>query len=119
MESINFVPAAVNPNPCPACHQAVEPAYYFCPNCGHNLKPAPPKTSPGSQIELYLKSILLPPFGFIWGYHYLKQKDTKSKLIGLTAIVLTLVILVVVVKTTVALVNTVNEQVNSQMENLF
>ena len=104
---------------CPTCHQPVAPTDYYCANCGQNLRPTPPSTSLGSQVELYLKSILLPPLGIIWSLKYLKQKELKAKLVGLTMIIITVVELGLIAKTTINLINTVNEQVNSQLNQMM
>jgi hypothetical protein len=103
---------------CPGCHQPVAPIDYFCPNCGKNLRPSPLSTSPASQILLYLKTIILPPFGFYWGYRYLRQSDTTSKIVGLITILITLVEIIWLTQTTIAAVNTVNQQVQIQLNGL-
>ncbi len=78
---------------CPVCHQAVSPEFYFCPNCGKNLREKPLSTSLSSQISIYLLSIITPPLCFLtigyWhGIKYLKAKDPKAKEIGIIATVL-------------------------------
>lgn len=106
------------PASCPTCHVPVRPSDYFCANCGTNLRPAPPSIRLSDQLSLYVKSALLPPLGLIWGFAYLRQPTAKSKMVGLTAMVITIAVLVFAVVTTISLVNTVNEQVNSQLEQL-
>jgi hypothetical protein len=101
---------------CQTCHQPVQENFYFCPNCGKNLKPSPPSTSISDQILLYLKSLLLPPMGIIWGFRYLRQSDTKSKVIGLIAISVTIIEIIWLIQTTVYTINTVNQQINQQMK---
>jgi hypothetical protein len=103
---------------CPTCHLPVKPTDYFCANCGYKLKPVPPPTSVTGQLELYFKSFLLPPMGFIWGYRYLKQPDPKSKIVGSAAIIITLAILIIILVSTIGIINTVNDQVNSQLGTL-
>lgn len=103
---------------CPSCHQPVKPADYFCPNCGKNIHPRPPSTSFSGLLILGLKTILLPPLGFIWGFHYFRQSDNKSKVIGLIVIIVTLIETVWLTHVTISMVNTVNQQVNQQM-NLY
>jgi hypothetical protein len=100
---------------CPKCHTQVRTSDYFCFNCGTNLKPVPPSTSAQAQIILYLKSILLPPFGVYWSIAYFKQKDAKSKAVGFIAIAVTLVALAILFILTNSLVKNINEQVNSQL----
>lgn len=116
---VTAVPAPPAAQPlCPKCHVPVGISDFFCRNCGQNLKPTPPSTTLTAQIELYGKSLLLPPLGFIWGFKYLRQPDTKSKLVGLITIVMTIAVLIFIVVSTVKLINTVNEQVNSQLEQM-
>jgi hypothetical protein len=103
---------------CPACHVTVKTTDYYCYNCGRNLHPAPPKTGIGDQILLYIGSLILPPMGIIWGIKYLIQPNTKSKLIGITAICLTVIILYLAVTWSITLINTVNSQVNTQIQNI-
>jgi hypothetical protein len=74
---------------CPYCSYPIIEAFYFCPNCGKSLKPQP--ISVFKQIGIYLISILLPPLGLWPGIKYLRQKNKKAKIIGLIAIILTLV----------------------------
>ncbi|MFA6519025.1 MAG: hypothetical protein WCV93_05265 [Candidatus Shapirobacteria bacterium] len=101
---------------CPTCHQPVEQTDFFCSTCGKNLHPVPPSTSLSSQIVLYLKTLLLPPFGFIWSYRYLRQSDSKSKLIGLFTIVITVIEIIWLIQSTSGLINTVNQQISQQQE---
>ena len=78
---------------CPVCHQPVSPNWYFCPNCGANLHPAPLSTSAGAQAALYLFSIVLPMLCFLFvtrwpGPAYFRSQDPKEKQIGTIAIAL-------------------------------
>lgn len=102
---------------CPACHTLIRPTDYFCFNCGKNLKAKPPSISVTSQIILYLVSIFLPPFGILPAMKYLRQPDQKSKIIGGVAIVLTIISLIFTALFLINLMNTVNQQVNSQLQN--
>ena len=101
---------------CPACHIEVRLTDYFCFNCGKNLRPKPLPTSISSQIILYLKSIVFLPLGIIWGIRYLRQPDRSSKIVGLITIVLTIVIIVIVTRTTVNFIGVLNDQVSSQLQ---
>lgn len=103
---------------CLRCHTDVRATDYFCYNCGNNLKPTPPATDIGSQLLLYLGSLLLPPMGLIWGFKYVKQADSRSKIVGIVAIALTVVILIVATQLTINLMNSVNTQVNTQLQNI-
>ena len=78
---------------CPQCHQPVLLAYYFCPNCGKNLKEPPLSTSIATQAGIYLLSIIMPAIAFIaikyWpGMKYLRSADWTKKQIGIIALVL-------------------------------
>ncbi len=101
---------------CPICHQSVRPIDYFCSNCGKNLRPRPLSTSFSSQISLYVKTLLLPPLGIVWGFRYLRQPDAKSKIVGLITIVITVIEIVFLVKFTINLINIVNQQVSQQAQ---
>ncbi|MFA5025285.1 MAG: zinc ribbon domain-containing protein [Candidatus Shapirobacteria bacterium] len=101
---------------CPKCHQQVNANDYFCPFCGYKIRSPPPSTTFGGILVLLIKTILLPPFGFIWGYRYLRQTNNKSKLIGLVVILITVVELVWGVKASVDLVDMANKQINQQFK---
>ena len=101
---------------CGVCHVDVRPSDYFCFNCGNNLKPKPPSTSLTKQLIVYLESILLPPYGIIIGIRYLKQSEDRSKLVGVICIILTIISIIIFTKITLDLMNNINDQVNSQMQ---
>ena len=103
---------------CSKCHQPIVSTDYFCPNCGKKIRSPPPSTSLSGQIVLYLKSLILPPLGFFWGYQYLRQPDKKSKLIGLFVIIITIIEIIWLIQVTVNIINTANQQINQQM-NLY
>lgn len=100
---------------CLKCHVTVRPTDYFCYNCGSNLKAVPPSVSLIDQIVLYTKSILIPPFGILWGIKYLRQDSGKSKIVGIVAIFLTLTSFIICLILFKDLVNNVNNQVNKQL----
>ncbi len=74
---------------CPVCHQPVKPEYYFCPNCGENLKEVFGGISVWTQIGIYFISVFLPPLGFWPGVKYFMKPNPQAKKIGIIAIVLT------------------------------
>lgn len=103
---------------CPVCHLPMKPEYYFCYNCGKNLRPAPLSTTILKQLGLYVGSVVLMPLGLIWGLRYIKESSVKGKLIGWACIVITIVSFLII---SVFLFNTiqqVNEQVNRQLNGL-
>lgn len=99
---------------CSKCHQQVNGNDYFCPICGYKIRSPPPSTTFWGIVVLLIKTVLLPPFGFIWGYRYLRQADNKSKIIGVAVILITLLELVWGVVATVEIVDTANKQINQQ-----
>jgi hypothetical protein len=103
---------------CPICHVTVRPSDFFCYNCGKNLHPKPLATDIATQILYYAGSIILPPMGFIWGIRYLKDKNTNAKIIGSILFLITIVELVFLTVLSVRLVNSINDQVNKQLENI-
>ena len=100
---------------CPVCHTEVKSTDYFCSNCGKNLKPEPPSTSLTRQIVIYLESFFLPPYGIVIGIRYLRQGDSKSKTVGIISIILTIVSLLILIKFTLDLTNTVNNQLQNMV----
>jgi membrane protease subunit (stomatin/prohibitin family) len=87
---------------CPQCHQSVLPTYYFCPNCGKNLKEPSLSTSISTQTGIYLLSIIMPAIAFLaikyWpGMKYLRSPDWEKKQIGIVAIILMAVSTIVLV----------------------
>jgi hypothetical protein len=103
---------------CPSCHIVVRPTDYFCFNCGKNLRPAQPSLSTGTIITLILGSIVLPPMGIIWAIKYLKWPDTNSKIFAVFLIILTIIELIILTQMSIIFINKINDQVNSQMQNI-
>jgi hypothetical protein len=101
---------------CSKCHQQVNANDYFCPFCGNKIRNPPPSTTVGGIVWLLVKTILLPPLGFIWGYRYLKQDNSKSKIIGVAVILITLAELVYGIVSTVEMVDMANKQINQQIK---
>ena len=97
MEGDSALSATQTPAPapatCPTCHQGLRPEWYFCPNCGTNIHPAPLSTTLTTQLIIYAHSVILPMFLFFsiskWkGYTYFKSDDPVAKQIGTVAVVL-------------------------------
>jgi hypothetical protein len=101
---------------CPACHITVKNTDYFCFNCGHNLRPVPLSTSIWKQFLLYSGSIILVPFGAIWGWRYLRQQNTKAKIIGIICIVITIVTSVALTIYTINLINKVQDEIHNELQ---
>jgi hypothetical protein len=107
------------PKVCPQCHIAVRATDFFCFNCGKSLKEKPKPVGILSQLILYIGCFLLPPLGFWWGFKYMRQDDSKSKMVGVVCIVLTVVALVAVFVLTQNIANTLNQQVNSATSDIL
>ena len=78
---------------CPQCHFPVKPEYYYCPNCGKNLRTPALPTDMLSQVLLYSFSIILPVIFYIavtkWqGIKYIRSSDEKAKQMGYIALAL-------------------------------
>lgn len=103
---------------CPVCHVNIRPTDYFCYNCGKSLKNKPISLSLANIILYLVGSIVLVPMGIIWGIRFFRKGDSNAKIYGIFLIVLTLIELIVLTKFTIDLVNTINDQVNLQLQNL-
>lgn len=101
---------------CPKCQLPILSNFYFCPNCGKSLRPKPLSTSIGKQLGVYLLSLFIPPFGLVPAFKYLLQKETKAKVVGGVAIILTAVSIVITINLTLSLVNQIKSQLNSQLQ---
>lgn len=101
---------------CPFCNFAIPESEnaYFCPNCGKKIKEPPITIS--KQIGIYVLSIFLPPLGLFPGIKYLLQEDEKKKMVGLVAIILTILSTVVTVWLTMSLLNNITGGLNSQLQ---
>lgn len=75
---------------CPNCHQPILESYYFCPNCGYNLKEKLMPVSAVMQIGLYALAIFLPPLGLWPGIKYAMKKNPQARWVGIITIILTL-----------------------------
>lgn len=94
------------PAACQVCHQPVLPSYYFCPNCGAPIRPAPLSTTPATQAWIYALSVALPLIAFLaiskWpGLKYIRSKDKEARRIGMIAWALLIVSTIAVVWYTV------------------
>lgn len=103
---------------CPQCHAVMRPEYYFCFNCGKNLHPAPLSTSVATQAWIYIGSVILAPMGLVWGLRYLRQSNSKAKIVGVVSIVLTVITLIIMSKLITQYIYNVNEQVTKQLNGM-
>jgi hypothetical protein len=101
----------MEPNICPSCSSPIVENFNFCPNCGKKFKEPPLSTSISKQMGIYFLSIFLPPFGLWPGVIYLLDKHEKARMIGVIAIVLTIISFVF----TAWMVYTTMQQLNTLM----
>lgn len=74
---------------CHTCHLAMQPSWYFCPNCGKQLNEPPLVISIPKQIGVYLVSFFLSPLGLGWAMKYIKHPDRKVRVVGFISLFLT------------------------------
>ena len=74
---------------CLTCKFQISSEWFFCPNCGKQLKEKVPPLTVWKQILIYLVSFFLPPLGLGWGFKYIRSKNLKVKMVGYVAILLT------------------------------
>ena len=99
---------------CPSCNFPISGSFVFCPNCGKKIKEPPVSTTIAKQIGIYALSVLLPPLGLWPGIKYLLQKDQKSKIIGIVAIVLTIFSTIISIWVAINFFNQINKIIGSQ-----
>ncbi len=99
-------------NLCPFCHAPISEDFFYCPHCGKNIKVS---LSISKQIGVYALSIFFPPFGLWPGVKYLFNKDQKVKIVGMIAIVLTIISTIFTIWFTANFISQVNTTLNSQM----
>ncbi len=85
----------ISPN-CPVCQFKIQEDWFFCPNCGRNLKEKVPKISIAKQILIYFVSFFLTPLGLGWGLKYVKSTDKQVKTIGIISITLTVLSIILI-----------------------
>lgn len=82
---------------CPSCEAEIQPSWYFCPNCGKQLKEAPIVISIPKQILIYFVSFFFSPLGLGWGLKYIRYKDRRVKIVGIISIVLTIIAIILMI----------------------
>jgi hypothetical protein len=75
---------------CPSCSLPILSEFYFCPNCGKAVRSKPIVLSIAKLIGICLLSFFLPPFGLFHAIKYVRQTNTKTKVVGWVAIALTI-----------------------------
>lgn len=69
----------------------------------------------GALLWLFILSTLLPPLGIGRTFRYIKAEDKKAKMVGWISLVVTIIAAVVMVLWSISALNSVNQQINSQM----
>jgi len=98
---------------CEECGREISNEALTCPNCGKPQKNHVLSASLSKQMRIYSISLFLPPFGLWYVWKYLKQKDSKSKKIAITALILTIISTVVTIWFTRRLSSSINQTLNS------
>lgn len=101
---------------CPHCKGNISSSDYFCPNCGKKVKEKPQSTALPTQLIVYFISVFLPPLGMWPAIKYLRQPDHKSKNIGMTAIILTIISIVITIYLGTSMLNSLTKDLNNQLK---
>ena len=91
---------------CKSCGVQVLDTYHFCPNCGKKVNEVI-SVSTAAQLGIYAISLILPPLGLWPAFKYLKSGNDKAKMIGIVAIVLTVISTVITLWVSVGLFNSI------------
>lgn len=81
---------------CPFCKATIYADYFYCPQCGKQVRKKALSVGIWQQISIYLVSILFPPFGLIPALRYLTSFGTKAKIIGGIALILSILSIMLV-----------------------
>lgn len=93
VEEKDITVTKTSPSICSKCHYSLLPEFYFCPNCGEKIIIL--STGVWAQTKLYMHSIILPFLCYLtiskwYGIRYVRSDNTKTKIVGMVAIVLLL-----------------------------
>jgi hypothetical protein len=100
-------------NTCRQCQNPITENVYFCPNCGKKIKEPPFKLKWGNVFGILFASILLPPLGIFPGLRYLRYKELSAKILGLSAIILTLLFTFIMFYVFIGFFNNMNKTYNT------
>ena len=79
------------------------------------MRPKPLSTSIGKQVGIYLLSVLVPPLGLVPGFKYVFQNEAKARIVGLVAVILTIISCIVTFYLTIGLIDQIKSQLNAQL----
>ncbi|OIP57921.1 MAG: hypothetical protein COX79_02900 [Candidatus Levybacteria bacterium CG_4_10_14_0_2_um_filter_36_16] len=100
---------------CPKCGAINSVSSNFCQACGKQLREIPLSTSVAKQLGIYLLSFFLPPLGLMPGIKYLRVHDSKANIVGLIAIILTIISIILTFWTFSGLINSYTKLLGSQL----
>ena len=103
---------------CIACKFPVFTEWYFCPNCGKDLKAKPRSITALAQVGIYALSLFLPPLGLWPGIKYMREDDPKAQQIGMIAIGLTVVSTIVTIWISYAFVQSYIGSINQSLNGI-
>jgi len=101
---------------CKYCHKPIWDSYFFCPSCGKKLKEPPFVFSWLKTIGVILESLLLPPLGIFPAIKYLRIKNNTARLIGLTAVSITIIMTAILIILLTTYLNTMSQTYNQIIE---
>jgi hypothetical protein len=90
MPKQTLAPAVPVGKTCKHCQNPITENVYFCPNCGKKIKEPPFKLTIPAFLGIMFLSIFLTPLGLIPGFKYLKLKEPRAKIFGISVILITL-----------------------------
>ena len=102
---------------CKYCSLPISREDFFCPHCGKKLKEKPVSLGIWSLLWLLILSTLVPPFGIGLTIRYIRAEDKRARTIGWISLIITIVALVATVWISIGLMDSINQQVNSAMQN--
>ena len=82
---------------CSFCKFNIQNDWFFCPNCGKQLKEKEITITTSKQILIYFVSFFLAPLGLGWGLKYIRSKDNKIRTVGIISIVLTVLSIIMLI----------------------
>ncbi len=97
---------------CPKCGNTVFPTDEFCAHCGFRLSLKKENFSLGKIIWIIFVSLILPPFGLIWTFKYMKSKNSSEKKVAIMSLLLTMLSVILNIWLGVGIFSAVNQQVN-------
>lgn len=102
---------------CKFCSATVSVGDYFCRDCGKKLKEKPVSLGPLPLLWLFVLSAFLPPFGIGLSIKYIRDQNEKARVVGWVSLLITAIVIILSVQFTLSAMQTINQQINSEMQN--